>query len=67
MKYIIKISPEITIKSKPVRKSCFLKLKNNIKKHFDFNKIKAVISGNRDNIKINSDQEGIKDILIRIS
>jgi adenylyl- and sulfurtransferase ThiI len=44
MKYIIKISPEITIKSKPVRKRCFSMLKNNIKKHLDFNKLKANIS-----------------------
>jgi adenylyl- and sulfurtransferase ThiI len=44
MKYIVKISPEITIKSKPVRKRTVLMLKNNIKKHFDFNEIKINIT-----------------------
>lgn len=33
MKYIIKVSPEITIKSKPVRKRCIRLLEKNIKKH----------------------------------
>lgn len=31
MKYIIKISPEISVKSKPVRKKTIILLKNNIK------------------------------------
>jgi adenylyl- and sulfurtransferase ThiI len=44
MKYIIKISPEITIKSKPVRKRSILMLKNNITKHLRFNDIKAHIT-----------------------
>lgn len=52
MKYIIKISPEITIKSKPVRKQCLLMLKNNIKKHFDFNDIKVNITWNWDRINL---------------
>ncbi len=39
MKYIIKVSPEITIKSKFVRKQAISMLKNNIKKHLDFNNI----------------------------
>lgn len=52
MKYIIKISPEITIKSKPVRKRCVLMLKNNIKKHFNFNDIKVNITWTRDRINL---------------
>jgi len=52
MKYIIKISPEITIKSKPVRKQCLLMLKNNIKKHFDFNEIKVNITWNWDRVNL---------------
>jgi adenylyl- and sulfurtransferase ThiI len=44
MKYIIKISPELTIKSKQVRKKSILLLKRNIKKHFDFQNIQADIS-----------------------
>jgi tRNA uracil 4-sulfurtransferase len=35
MKYIIKISPEITIKSKPVRKQCIKLLTKNIKIHLN--------------------------------
>jgi len=69
MKYIIKISPEITIKSKPVRKRAFLMLKNNIKKHFEFEGIDAKLSGNRDQIELNSDikDNSIKNILSCIS
>ena len=67
MKYIIKISPEITIKSKPVRKRCFLKLKNNIKKHFDFNKITVSISWNWDRINIDSESKQIENILKNIA
>ncbi len=59
MKYIIKISPEITIKSKPVRKQCLLMLKNNIKKHFDFNDIKVNVTWNRDRINLEWNDEKI--------
>jgi len=52
MKYIIRLSPEITIKSKPVRKRTLLLLKNNIKKHFDFNEIPIHISWNWDIINL---------------
>ncbi len=66
MKYIIKISPEITIKSKPVRKQCLLMLKNNIKKHFDFNDIKINITGNWDRLNLEWDNEKISEILSKI-
>ncbi len=52
MKYLIKLSPEITIKSKPVRKRAIMMLKNNIKKHFDYNDMKVNISGNWDVINL---------------
>gem|GEM_PF-6358669 len=39
MKLIIKISSEITIKSKFVRKQAISMLRNNIKKHLEFNEI----------------------------
>jgi len=52
MKYIIRLSPELTIKSKPVRKRALTLLKNNIKKHFDFNEIPVHISGNWDIINL---------------
>ena len=67
MKYTVKISPEITIKSKPVRKRCLLKLKNNIKKHLDFNEIKAQISWNRDRINVEWKNEQINTILKKVS
>jgi thiamine biosynthesis protein ThiI len=35
MKYIVKVAPEITIKSKPVRKQCIKLLAKNIKIHLD--------------------------------
>ncbi len=41
MKYLIKISPEISVKSRPVRKRTVSLLKNNIDKHFIFNGIKV--------------------------
>lgn len=52
MKYIIRLSPELTIKSKPVRKRAIILLKNNIKKHFDYNEIPVHISGNWDIINL---------------
>ena len=67
MKYIIKISPEITIKSKPVRKQCLLMLKNNIKKHFNFNEISVDVSWNRDRINLEWIDIKIPKILTQIS
>ena len=67
MKYIIKISPEISIKSKPVRKQCILMLKNNIKKHFDFNEIKVNVTWNRDRLNLDWSDEKIPTILKQIS
>lgn len=66
MKYIIKISPEITIKSKPVRKQCLLMVKNNIKKHFNFNEINVNVTWNRDRLNLDWDDDKIPEILTRI-
>jgi len=66
MKYIIKISPEITIKSKPVRKRSVLLLKNNITKHLRFNDIKAHITWNWDRIELEWLDERIPKILKQI-
>ncbi len=52
MIYIIKLSPEITIKSRWVRKMAALKLKKNILSHFEFNNIEAKINENWDFIKV---------------
>jgi thiamine biosynthesis protein ThiI len=57
MKYIIKLSPEITIKSKPVRKRCIVLLKNNIKKHCDYNNITVHLSGSWDVINLEYQKE----------
>lgn len=72
MKYLIKISPEITIKSKPVRKRAIVMLKNNIKKHLAFNNITVNILWNWDVItlehnKLIEDQEEKIAIKIQIS
>jgi tRNA uracil 4-sulfurtransferase len=66
MKYIVKISPEISIKSKPVRKMCVLMLNNNIKKHLEFNEIKANVSWTRDRVNIEWNSNKIANILARI-
>lgn len=66
MKYIVKISPEITIKSKPVRKRCLLRIKNNIKKHLDFHEISSQISGTRDRIIVVWEEKKISAILLKI-
>lgn len=66
MKYIIKVSPEITIKSKPVRKRCILLLKNNIKKHFDFNKIDVRVFSTWDVVELKWKDEKIPKILSMI-
>ena len=52
MKFIIRLSPELTIKSKPVRKRALILLKNNIKKHFDYNEIPVHITWNWDIINL---------------
>ena len=67
MKYIIKLSPEITIKSKPVRKQCLLMLKNNITKHFRFNDLSASVSWNRDRINVEWNSDRISKILTQIA
>lgn len=66
MKYIIKISPEITIKSKPVRKRCIMMLRNNISKHFRFNKININIAWNWDRIELDWEDFRISEILKQI-
>ncbi len=66
MKYIVKISPEITIKSKPVRKRCILKLKNNIKKHLDFNEIRSHVDGTWDRINVEARDKKVASILEKI-
>ena len=66
MKYLIKFSPEITIKSRPVRKRCVLMLKNNIIKHFNFNNINFNLKWNWDTFEIEWNSLIISKILTQI-
>ena len=66
MKYIVKISPELTIKSRPVRKRAVMMLRNNIKKHLDYNEIRANVTWNWDRIHIEWRDEKIWNILKNI-
>lgn len=68
MKYIVKISPELSIKSRWVRKRAVMTLRNNIKKHLEYNDIKANVTGNWDRINIESRDENtyIPNILLKI-
>jgi len=66
MKYIVKISPELTIKSRPVRKRSILLLKNNIKKHFEYENLKANVTWNWDRINIEWTDKKIFSLLKNI-
>lgn len=67
MKYIVKISPELSIKSRWVRKRAVINLRNNIKTHLEFNNIKANLTWNWDRINIDSkDNNNISNILLKI-
>ncbi len=66
MKYIIRISPEITIKSKPVRKNCFRLLSGNIKKHLNYENIDFHVSWNWDHLILDSDSTSLVEVLKNI-
>lgn len=66
MQFIIKISPEITIKSKAVRKKAIVMLKNNILKHFKYNNINIKLSWNWDRLILKWDDLLIPNILKKI-
>ena len=67
MKLIIKVSPEITIKSKFVRKQAISMLRNNIKKHLESNNIfEYKLKANWDNIELESENKNISDIVKNI-
>ena len=55
MKFIIKLFPEITIKSKPVRKRFITQLRRNIKAVLNNAQIPASVQGVWDNIEISTD------------
>ena len=71
MKFIIKLFPEITIKSRPVRKMFIVQLRRNIKQtllHYD---IESKVQGNWDNVEVvipdDSQELEAQDKLSRIS
>ena len=70
IKFIIKLSPEITIKSTPVRKRTVKMLSNNISKTLNSENIDFNLSSNWDNISLDfkneNDYEKILDILKNI-
>jgi len=71
MKFIIKLFPEITIKSRPVRKMFIVQLRRNIKQtllHYD---IESKVQGNWDHVEVvipdDSQELAAQDQLTRIS
>lgn len=70
MKFVIKLFPEITIKSRPVRKQFIVQLRRNIKHTLLHYGIESKIQGNWDNIELvitNIEQEDqARDLMTRI-
>lgn len=71
MKFVIKLFPEITIKSRPVRKMFITQLKRNIKQTLSYNEIDCGVQGSWDSIEVNIKDESpelkARDILTRIT
>lgn len=57
MKFIIKLFPEITIKSRPVRKQFITQLKRNIKQTLSYHDVDSNVQGSWDNIEVNLKEE----------
>jgi len=70
MKFVIKLFPEITIKSKPVRKQLITQLRRNIKDTLKYNGLDSHVQGSWDNIEVSSDdshdEQKIVSVLCRI-
>ena len=71
MKFVIKLFPEITIKSRPVRKQFINQLKRNIKQTLAYHEVDSGIQGSWDNIEVNikseTEESVIREILKRIT
>ncbi len=71
MKFVIKLFPEITIKSRPVRKQFITQLKRNIKQTLAYHEIDCNVQGSWDSAEVNTSDEQselhIRDILKRIT
>jgi len=64
MKFVIKLFPEITIKSRPVRKQFITQLRRNIKDTLKYNEITSDVQGSWDNIEV-SVKDDSKELLVR--
>ena len=64
MKFVIKLFPEITIKSRPVRKQFITQLRRNIKDTLKYNEITSDAQGSWDNIEV-SVKDDTKELLVR--
>lgn len=71
MKFIIKLFPEITIKSRPVRKMFIVQLRRNIKQTLLYYGIESKVQGNWDNVEVvipdDNQEADAQDKLSRIS
>jgi thiamine biosynthesis protein ThiI len=70
MKFVIKLFPEITIKSRPVRKQFITQLRRNIKDTLKYNEVTTDVQGSWDNIEISVQDDSkelyVRDVLTRI-
>lgn len=70
MKFVVKLFPEITIKSKPVRKQLIGQLRRNIHRTLTYNGIETKVQGQWDNIElvVNDDslENAVRELLVKI-
>ena len=64
MKFVIKLFPEITIKSKPVRKRMVVQLRRNIKDVLNEAGIRGHIQGQWDAVEINLSDNSQEDLAV---
>ena len=66
MQYLVRMFPEITIKSKPVRVQMTRQLANNLKKIFARHNCKADVQIQWDNLRVNFNDEKLENKIINI-
>lgn len=70
MKFVVKLFPEITIKSKPVRKQLISQLRRNIQRTLTHHGIDVKVQGQWDNIELHIEddnlEQGARDLLVKI-
>lgn len=71
MKFVIKLFPEITLKSKPVRKQFIVQLRRNIKDTLSYHGINSQVQGQWDAIEVEVEdellEEATRDLLSRVT